>query len=197
MELVLATHNLHKVQEFREMLRGLKSLDLLSLRHFPNYTAPDESGASFQEIASQKALHAAKTLNRLVLADDSGLTVPLLPNEGPGIFSKRYAGLNATDHENRKKLLQEMSHLKEEQRSATLTCCLVLASPEKIIAVVKGTCEGMIALEEKGSQGFGYDPLFIKLDYDKTFAELGDSVKNRVSHRRKAIDRILPYLENL
>lgn len=196
MELILATGNLHKVREFRDLLKKLKSLDLLSLTHFPDYSAPEESGNTFEEIASQKALHAAQALGRLVLADDSGLSVSFLQN-APGIFSKRYAGPNATDSENRKKLLQEMQHLKDDLRSATLTCSLALASPEGIIAVATGKCEGMIAMEERGNNGFGYDPLFIKLDYDKTFAELGESIKNRVSHRRKAIERILPILENL
>lgn len=195
-ELVIASTNMHKVREFRSILKGSSPCDLLSLCDFPDYVPPEETGATFEENAILKATHAAKTLNRWVLADDSGLVVPAL-NGAPGIYSARYAGDDATDHENRKKLLDEMRHLMEEDRQAYYECCIALATPLGLKKCVKGTCEGTILVEEKGGGGFGYDPLFIKNGYSKTFAELGESVKNRISHRRRALDKLIPSLEAL
>lgn len=196
MEIVLATHNLHKVREFREMLKSLKNIDVISLLNFPNYYLPEETGTTFCENAVFKAEHACKTLNRWVLADDSGLVVPALQGR-PGVFSQRYAGEEACDSENKKKLLNEMKHLVEIERSAYFECCLALASPEGLKKTVTGKCEGHITLQEKGRNGFGYDSLFIKNDYKETFAELDEHTKNRISHRRKALDRLLATLETL
>lgn len=192
-ELVLATTNMHKVREFKEILKSCGSFDLLSLSDFPQYVPPEETGSSFEENASLKAAHAAKALNRWVIADDSGLVVPAV-NGQPGIYSARYAGKNASDLENRNKLLKEMADLLDEQRQAFYECCIALASPEGIHKVSRGVCEGSILLEEKGRNGFGYDPLFVKYEYNKTFAELDEGTKNRISHRRKALDKLLPFL---
>ncbi len=196
MELVIATHNLHKVREIREMLKDLKHIDILSLLNFPNYELPEETGANFEENAAIKAQDASAKLGKWVLADDSGLVVPSLKGN-PGVHSKRYAGEDATDAENRHKLLKEMEPLSELQRSAYFECCLVLASPQGIKKTVHGIVEGMIAEKEKGRNGFGYDPLFIKNDYDRTFAELDEQTKNKISHRRKAIDKLIAVLEGL
>ncbi len=196
LELVVASTNMHKVREFRSILKPFLRLDLLSLCDFPEYAPPIETGKSFEENASLKAEHAAKTLNRWVIADDSGLVVPAL-NGAPGVFSARYAGNDATDFENRKKLLEEMQHLMEEDRQAFFECSIALASPEGLKKCVKGTCEGALLSKDRGGGGFGYDPLFIKHGYNKTFAELGESVKNRISHRRKALDKMIPSLESL
>lgn len=195
-EIVIASTNMHKIREFKAMLKGFTNLDIRSLVDFPDYIAPEEVGKTFEENAILKAVHAAKTLQRIVLADDSGLTVPALKG-APGIFSARYAGNQATDLENRKKLLSEMAHLVDEERDAYYECCIAIATPENLIKTAKGTCEGTIALKDKGGSGFGYDPIFIKHGYNKSFAELGDEVKNRVSHRRKSLDKILPTLESL
>lgn len=192
--LILATTNVHKIREFREMLKIFPVLDILTLADYPDYQPPEETGASFEENAILKASHAATTLNSWVLADDSGIVVPSLNGE-PGIYSARYAGKDATDVENRKKLLEAMSSLLDDQRLAYHECWLVIASPQGIVKSVNGICEGMIALQERGGSGFGYDPLFIKHDYGKTFAELGETVKNRISHRRKAFEKIVPVLE--
>lgn len=194
MELILATHNLHKIREFREMLKDLKGIDVVSLRNFPDYTLPEETGKSFLENAELKAVNAAKTLNAIVLADDSGLVVPAIKGD-PGVYSARYAGDDATDAENRKKLLTAMENLEDLDRSAYFECCITIAGPEGVMKSVSATCEGVIGKEEKGRNGFGYDPLFVKHDYDKTFAELEEHTKNRISHRRKALDKILAFLE--
>lgn len=196
MELVIASHNLHKIREFREMLKPYKHIDVLSLLNFSQYALPPEEGGSFNEIAAKKALHAATALQKWVLADDSGLVVPAL-NGDPGIQSRRYACEDATDTENRQKLLSKMQGLKEHERSAYFECCISLASPKGIKKSTTGISEGYISTEEKGRNGFGYDMLFIKNEYDKTFAELEESVKNKVSHRRKAFEKLIPILETL
>lgn len=196
MELVIASTNLHKIREFRDMLKSHKHIDVLSLLNFPHYVPPPETGTSFQENAAFKAIHAAQALQKWVLADDSGLVVPALTG-APGIHSRRYAGDDATDAENRRKLLKDMQSLKAEERYAYFECSLVLASPEGIKRSVTGKCEGYILTEERGRNGFGYDPLFVKHDYDKSFAEIDEHTKNRISHRRKAIEKLNITLETI
>jgi len=197
MEIVLATKNVHKIREFKDMLKRYPHLELVTLHQFPYYHPPEETGSTFKENATSKAEHAAKALNRWVLADDSGLVVSALKGQ-PGIFSSRYAGADATDVENRQKLLKDMAHLTSpEERSAYYECCLVIASPQSIKKCVTGTCEGHLLTEERGRNGFGYDSLFVKHDYEKTFAEVDESTKNRISHRCKAFERLSTFLETL
>lgn len=196
LRLVIASKNIHKIREIKSILSKEPMLDILSLVDFPDYTPPVEKGKTFQENACLKAEHAAKALNCWVLSDDSGLVVPSLNGE-PGVFSSRYAGKNASDKDNRKKLLQKMQGLKESDRQAYFQCVMVLASPEGTIKTFEGSCEGSILTVERGGNGFGYDPLFLKHSYNKTFAELEDSVKNCISHRRKALDKVLLHLESL
>jgi XTP/dITP diphosphohydrolase len=194
--LVLASSNIHKIREFKAMLKPFAVLDVLSLVDFPNYIPPEETGSTFEENATLKAAHAATTLKHWVLADDSGLVVPALGG-APGVYSARFAGKDATDADNRKKLLDVMQHLLDDDRSAYYECQIVLASPQGVKKVTRGLCEGTVLTQEKGGGGFGYDPLFVKLEYNKSFAELEESVKNRVSHRRKAFDKLIPSLESL
>lgn len=195
-ELVVASTNVHKVREFRSMLKAFPNADVVSLADFPNYVPPEETGNTFEENAILKATHAAKELNRWVLADDSGIVVPAL-NGAPGVFSARYAGNDATDFDNRKKLLDEMQNLLDEDRYAYFECAIALASPSGLKKCVKGICEGHLLSKEKGNGGFGYDPIFVKHGYSKSFGEVGESIKNRVSHRRKALDKILLSLESI
>jgi XTP/dITP diphosphohydrolase len=196
-ELVIASHNLYKVRELKTLLKPFDFLDILSLKDFPDYHLPPETGKTFEENAIIKALSAAKHLHKWTLAEDSGLIVPALQGE-PGIFSARYAGKNATDQDNRKKLLEKMHHLKPEERNAYFLCAVALATPSgSIKKCVSATCEGFILTEEQGRGGFGYDALFVKHDYRKSFASLDDTIKNRISHRKKAIDKLLPSLESI
>lgn len=197
MEIVIASTNLHKIREFRDMLKHFASIDVLSLLNFPDFQALPENGKSFEENARSKAEYAARTLQKYVLADDSGLIIPALGDDSPGLHSRRYAGHEATDTENRKKLLNNMLHLQDIQRSAYYECCLALASPNEIKKITTGTCQGFILIEERGRNGFGYDPLFVKEGYDKSFAELDEHTKNRISHRRKAIEKMSTTLETL
>ncbi|MBX3718282.1 MAG: RdgB/HAM1 family non-canonical purine NTP pyrophosphatase [Parachlamydiales bacterium] len=196
MELVIGSRNIHKIREFRAILKPFVKFDLLSLIDFPQYSPPSETGATFEENAITKAVHAATELQRWVIADDSGIVIPAL-NGAPGVYSRRYAGENATDKENRLKLLKEMKHLDDACRQGYFECWIALASPQGLKKCAKGVSEGTITQEEKGSLGFGYDPIFIKHEYGKTFAELEEDIKNRISHRRKALDKILPALEAL
>jgi XTP/dITP diphosphohydrolase len=199
-QLVIATRNIHKIREIKSILKStfnqLSKFDILSLKDFPNYTPPPEDGKTFEENAILKATHAAKELNQWTLADDSGLVVPSLNGE-PGVFSARYAGENASDNDNRKKLLNQMENLVDQDRNAYFECCIALASPDGLKKCVCASCEGQITTKEKGGSGFGYDPIFIKHEYSKTFSELEESVKNKISHRRKALDKILLSLESL
>lgn len=200
MQLIIASQNVHKIRELREMLKSYKALmhlDVLSLLNFPDYKAPPENGATFKENVEIKALDAAKQLGKWVLADDSGLIIPALNGE-PGVYTARYAGEEATDAENRQKLLQRMQGLQDIARTGYFECWLSIASPEGVIVkTVSGTCEGLILEQERGRNGFGYDPIFVKHDYDKTFSELDEKTKNKISHRRKAIEKLLPTLETM
>lgn len=196
MEIVLASTNLHKIRELREMLKIFPHLDVLSLHNFPQYVPPAEVGKNFKENAILKAEHASKELQKMVLSDDSGLVVPNLGGL-PGVNSKRYAGDDATDAENRHKLLEALQGKKEHERTAYFECVLAISRPSHKIKCFSAICEGMIANDERGRNGFGYDPLFIKNDYDKTFAELDEATKNRVSHRRKAFEKLMVFLESM
>lgn len=196
LSLVIASANLHKIREIKDILGVVKSLDLLSLLDFPEYTPPEEVGKTFKENAILKAESAAKALNKWVLADDSGLVVSALNGE-PGVISARYAGEGASYLANRKKLLEKMKDLTDSDRAAYFECCIVIASPSGIKSLSFGSCEGEIAEKESGRDGFGYDPIFVKYGYRKSFAELPFDVKNQVSHRRKALDKVIPYLQSL
>lgn len=196
MKLVIASHNVHKIREFRSILKSVGEFDIYSLLDYPDYTPPAETGVTFEENAILKATSAAKALDAYVLADDSGLVVPVLKG-APGVYSARYAGKDATDKDNRKKLLDALGNYQDEDRDAYFECCIALASPNGLEKCVSARCEGRILYKERGGQGFGYDSLFIKHEYNKTFAELEEEVKNRVSHRRKALDKILVTLESI
>jgi len=195
-ELILATSSVHKIREIREMLREFEEIELFTLREFPDYHLPPETGKTFRENAELKAIHAAQALNKYVLADDSGLIVPALKGE-PGVYSARYAGSDTMDGDNRKKLLAKMSSLEGLERSASFVCCLCLAGPDGLIRSEEGISEGEITEHEQGGNGFGYDSLFRKHDYNQTLAELDETTKNRISHRRKAFDRIRLTIEHL
>ena len=194
LKLLIASTNLHKVREFRALLKPISGLDIYSLLDFPSFDPEAEIGNSFEEIVSLKALNAAKHCGFLTLADDSGLVIPALGGE-PGIYSARYAGPDSTDQENRQTLLKNMAHLKDEARNGYFICAVALATPEKVLKVVTGKCEGKILEAPLGGNGFGYDPLFLKHDYGKTFAQMDEALKNRISHRHKAFEKIIPFIQ--
>ena len=195
MKILLATTNLHKILEIKTILKESYShLDIYSLRDFKSYQSPEEIYDNFKENVELKALEASKAFNMLTLADDSGLVVPEL-NGAPGVHSRRYAGEHATDKENILKILDEMKELSGDKRNAYYTCYLSLARGDKIIKTVSGSCEGQITASPKGAGGFGYDPVFLKHEYNNTFGEITAEVKIRISHRRRAFDKLKHTLE--
>jgi len=194
MKLLIATKNVHKALEIKAILKQLGSLDIFTLSDFPNYVPPEETGSTFEENAILKATHAAKELNMLTLADDSGLVVPALDGR-PGVYSARYAGDHASSADNLKKLIGELKTLPEEKRFGAFECVMALADPDRLIRCCRAQCDGRLLTTPRGAQGFGYDPIFIKYDYNKTLAELKPELKNRISHRRKALDKVLLALD--
>lgn len=196
MDIVIASTNVHEIRELRAMLKKMRVFDVYSLHDFPNYTPMAISEPTFEAISSEKAMHAAQTLGMVSIASYSGLIVPAL--EGlPGILSLTYAGPHATDKENRNKLLADMKHLEEADRYAYLECYLTLATPDGVKKSTHGLSEGMILNQERGSYGYGYDTLFLKHDYSKTLGELEEDTKNRISHMRKAFDKLQVTLDTM
>jgi len=193
-KIVVASSNLGKLREYRQLLKALDNLEFLSCRNYGILEMPEETGSSFSENSEIKAQAVFDVVNSWTIADDSGLVVPALKG-APGVFSARYAGIEATDRTNMEKLLQEMEVLEGSARSAYFECCITLLGPDGYRRTFDGRCEGRIIDEMRGGNGFGYDPLFIKNDYDKTFAELGEHTKNIISHRGKAVEKLKLALE--
>jgi XTP/dITP diphosphohydrolase len=185
MRLVVATTNRGKLKEIIELLQGLP-IDVRSLADYPSIPEAEETGSTFAENAILKALHTVRFTGEAVLADDSGLEVDALDG-GPGISSSRYAGPGSTDAQRNEKLLRELADVSDEKRTACFRCVAALVSPSMDIQTFDGVCEGVIIRERRGEHGFGYDPLFYIPEYGKTMAELPPEVKNKISHRAKAM----------
>lgn len=198
LELLVATRNKKKLKEIRELLAGL-DIRITSLADYKDLPRIEEDGATFAQNAIKKAATIALFTNKLVLGEDSGLEVKALGSR-PGVFSSRYAGSDATDEKNNRKLLRELQGVPLKKRRARYRCAVALADARRLIGVVTGDCEGVIGLAPKGTYGFGYDPLFVIEKYGKTFAELGPGVKHKMSHRFKALRKtcklIFAYLKN-
>jgi XTP/dITP diphosphohydrolase len=194
--LVIATGNAHKTEEFRALLGDRWTIQ--SLADHPSLPSPEETGVTFFENAAIKAISASTALGPefLVLADDSGLEVDAL-NGAPGVYSARYAGPNATDADNRRKLLEELENVgaRGKARSGRFRCVLVLAHHGEILSQHDGSVEGILANEDKGAGGFGYDPLFIPEGHCETFGQLPSEVKNGMSHRGRAAAKFLESLD--
>ncbi len=196
MDLLLATRNAHKTREFRELLGP--GFDVINLSSFPEIAIPKETGRTFEENATLKAIAASKKLPNLVIADDSGLEVEAL-GSAPGIFSARYAGENAGDVPNVNKLLHELRkrNIATEKRSARFRCVIALAQNGKVLGVFEGFVEGKIVDPPRGSGGFGYDPIFEPKGRDQTFAEMAPESKNQISHRGQAIAALRKGLRDI
>ncbi|MQL51124.1 XTP/dITP diphosphatase [Desulfofundulus thermobenzoicus] len=185
MELVLATRNPGKVRELSQMLAPL-GYEVVSLDRYPGVPEIVEDGATFKDNAVKKAATVARHTGRLALADDSGLEVDYLGG-APGVYSARFAGEGHNDRANNEKLLNLLSGVPAEKRSARFRCVVAVATPDGRVFTAEGTCEGVITTEPRGEGGFGYDPLFLVPEYGKTFGELEPAVKNRISHRGRAL----------
>ena len=186
-DIVISTGNAHKLEEIGAILKDL-DYNIHSLKdvNLDNLEI-EENGKTFEHNALIKARTVAKLTNMITIADDSGLEVDAIGKK-PCIYSSRYAGENATDAEHREKLLKALKNTAASHRTARFVCCIAVVFPDGKEFVVRGTCEGTIAFEEKGDNGFGYDSLFIVDNYNKTFAELPSSIKNAISHRAKALE---------
>jgi XTP/dITP diphosphohydrolase len=194
--LVVGTRNRKKGEELRELLVS-RGLDVLTLGDFPDTIDVVEDGDSFAANAELKASQQARHLGHWVLADDSGLEVDALGG-APGIYSARFAGQNASDEQNNARLLEQLGDTPLEKRTARYVCRVAVADPTGIIrAESQGVCRGRIRYEPAGSNGFGYDPLFELVEYNRTFGELGPAVKRALSHRSRALRAILPKLDAL
>ncbi len=186
-EIVLASRNKEKKKELKVLLNGLK-IKILDLNDFPAAPKVEEKGKTFDENAKTKALAIAKFTKKLTLADDSGLEVKALGRQ-PGVRSARFAGEGATYAANNRKLLKLLSGVPKSQRQARFVCAIAIVDKKDLVGVARGECNGWISFAPKGKSGFGYDPLFVYPRYNKTFAELGPKIKNKVSHRARALKR--------
>lgn len=195
MKLVLASNNKGKIRELSEMLASY-NIEVLSLNDFPQVGDIEEDGQTFKENAVKKATVTAGLTGLAALADDSGLEVDYLDG-APGVYSARFAGTEKSDRANNEKLLKLLAGLPPDKRAARFQCVIAIARPGGLVHTVQGTCEGVIAGEPRGDMGFGYDPLFYLPEYDKTFAEIDLPLKNKISHRGKALAKALEYLSEL
>jgi len=192
--LVIATENKHKGEEIASILREEMKIDVRTLADFPGVKLPPKPGLTYRENAVQKALAAANATGHWSMGDDSGLEVEALGG-APGLYSARFAGEGVTYAENRKKLLDLLGDLPDDQRRARFICTIAVVNPDGKVEVVEGRCEGRITRHDVGSGGFGYDPIFFLPTHNKTFAELSPEEKNRISHRGQAVRAAIPILK--
>ncbi len=191
-KLLVATGNSHKTKEIRVMLGP--GYDVSDLKAYPELPAVEEIGTTFLENATLKAVQISEKVAGLVLSDDSGLEVDALGGD-PGVYSSRYAGENGNDAANNTKLLSELDG--QEQRTARFRCVIVLAENGQVLAHFDGAVEGKMIHELQGENGFGYDPLFVPNGHEATFAELGEKIKNGLSHRARAMEKVIAWLGSL
>jgi XTP/dITP diphosphohydrolase len=193
--LLVATNNPGKVREYEALLRGLP----LTLT-YPAQESIDieveETGSTFAENARLKATAYARASGLLTLADDSGLEVDALGGE-PGTRSARYAGQGASDEDRYRLLLSKLEGVPWDRRTARFRCVIALARPQGEVRTAEGTCEGGIAFEPRGEHGFGYDPVFYMAEHGQTMAELEPEIKNRISHRARAVEGVRRILQEL
>ena len=190
--LLVATTNKKKLQEIRELLEGFP-IRLLSLTDLPSYQEVPETGKTFQENASLKALGYARQSGFLTIGEDSGLSCDALEG-APGIYSARFSGDPSNDAANNTKLLKLLEKVPDNCRGAHYTSAIAFALPGKLIGVVEGEVHGVILTSLRGSKGFGYDPLFYYPPFQKTFAEVDAVMKHQVSHRAKALEKLKQVL---
>ncbi len=187
-ELLVATKNQGKLREIRELLKEF-DVKVTSLSDYPDCPDIVEDGKTFKANAVKKATVIGKHTGKLTLGEDSGLQVKVLGNK-PGIYSARFSDPNATDEKNNDKLLTSLKNVPQSKRQARYRCFVALADGEKIVGVVDGSCAGLITKDRRGSNGFGYDPLFLIARYNKTFGELAPEIKAKISHRARALKKL-------
>lgn len=188
-QIILATNNAHKLSEFRTLFAPL-GMNILSLKDLHLDIDVEETGTTFAANAMIKAETIMQLTQLPVIADDSGLEVDALGG-APGIYSARYAGNHGDNAANNLKLLRELIAIQPKDRTARFVCAIAYAKPGGITKTFIGTCEGHIGLNTGGEGGFGYDPLFIPIGYHQSFAQLGSTIKNTISHRTKALEKLV------
>ena len=194
--LLLATYNQGKLREFDALFHEQGWLTR-SLANFPSIGVAEETGATFAQNAELKAQFYAGRTDFRTLADDSGLEVEALGGR-PGIFSARYAGAEASDAERIVRLLTELDGTRDQDRRARFVCAVAISDPVNgLTKVFTGQCAGRISRSARGSNGFGYDPVFIPDGYNQTFGELPEAVKLRISHRVRALESARSFLDGL
>ncbi len=193
--LVLATKNPGKITELKMLLQDLP-VQPISLDQYPDVEPLTETGTTFRDNALEKAVQVATGTGELSLADDSGLMVDALDGR-PGVYSARFAGPDATDADNLRKLLDALRDVPYQERTARFKCVIALVHPQLEPLFVEGTCEGYILDQPVGDQGFGYDPVFFSPEFGKSFAELTKVEKNQVSHRGRALQKLPMELAKL
>lgn len=188
--LLIATRNKGKIAEFADLLRPL-DVPLATLADFPDLAAPEETGETFAENAAIKAAYYARHSGEWAIADDSGLEIDFLDG-APGVHSARYGGEDWSYQEKMALVLSRLAAAKEHERAARFVCVIRIANPAgNIIITAEGICEGRIAHQPRGGNGFGYDPIFIPDGFDRTFGELSDDEKRAISHRGKASAQLI------
>ena len=187
-QIIIATKNKGKAKDF-EALFGPLGYKVLTLHDVAEEMDVEETGATFEENAVLKATALANHLQTMVISDDSGLEIDALDGR-PGIYSARYAGEEKSDEANIEKVLEELRDVEDADRTARFVCAIAVASPTMEPVTVRGTCEGVIARERKGSNGFGYDPIFFVPSENKMMAELAAEEKGAISHRGNALKKL-------
>ena len=197
MDIIFATHNKNKLKELKEILSGV--YDVYSLADIGFTDEIDETGSTIEENAMIKAQTVAgycrsRRGEYAVIADDTGLFVDALGGE-PGVWSARYSGENATYADNNRKLLEKLSNIPDDKRTACFKTAIACVFSNGGTFIAEGECKGMILRESRGENGFGYDPLFYSIDVGKTFAEASAEEKNRISHRGRAMEKAAELLK--
>ena len=190
MEILIATNNQHKIKEYQEIFNQF-NIKVLSLKDLGIVCDPEETGETFEENSLIKARECAKYTDKIILADDSGLIINQIPDI-LGVKSSRFLGEDTPYEIKRKEVIKR---LEGKDRKASFVCCITILNMEIEPLVFKCECFGRISEKEEGNQGFGYDPIFIPDSYEKTFASLGDEVKNKISHRGIASSKLVEYLK--
>lgn len=194
-EVIIATKNPGKAREF-EHIFSPRGIAVKTLLDYPEIEDVEETGSTFEENATLKAEAISQRLNKMVIGDDSGLIVDALEGR-PGIYSARYAGEPKNDQKNLEKVLDELRGVTEEERTARFYCALAVAVPGKETFTVAGTCEGRILEEQRGTNGFGYDPVFFVPEKGCAMAELTSDEKNKISHRANALKKLDSILDSI
>ena len=193
-KLLVATNNLGKLAELRSLLAELP-IELIGLNDFENVSEVEETGITFIDNAKLKAIGYAQQTGIFAIADDSGLEVDALDGR-PGVLSARYGGDIGFDKK-MQLLLGEMDHSANDSCASRFVCAIAIASPDgNILHTAEGICPGNIASAPRGNGGFGYDPLFVPEGFEETFGELSTAVKQKISHRARAFEQIMPFLRD-